>query len=784
MYPAFRLLCCRRALVTVFLAVSATAHAQAGRVYTDADYQRAVSLLNDSTAPLIDHAVSTVHSMPDNRFWYLDVDHGVSTPMLVDTATPGKKAIYDPLRMAASLQAAGLKQADPKTIVPTELALADNDTAALLTVNGSKYRCALGTAYTCTQVQPATGTAKPATRRNAPDAAPSPDGKRAAFIRDWNLWVRDLSSGAEHQLTTDGVKDFGYATDNSGWLHTDRAVVLWAPDSRHIATFQQDQRKTGSMYLVSTELGHPKLDAWKYPLVGDADVTMIQRVILDADTATTVRLQTPPDQHRSTLCDDISCNGGWDDVQWADDSQTLAFVSTSRDHKVENVRIATASTGAVRDVFEERVATFFDSGYSRVNWRYLSKRDEILWFSQRGNWGNLYLYSAKTGKLLHPVTAGNWNVGTVLDVNQATGDMLVTGLGREPGVDPYFSKIYSTNLDGKSIRLLSPEDADHTAFLSHDGRIFIDIYSTPQQPPAAVLRDRTGKLLLPLATADITRLQATGWQAPETFHVKAHDGITDVYGLLFKPAGLDPGKKYPVIDYIYPGPQGGSFGPHTFRASRNDSNALTALGFAVVHIEGMGNPGRSKAFQDEYIHDIGINAVPDQVSGLKELSTRYSWIDMDRTGMWGHSGGGNATAATMFRFPGFIKVGISESGNHENRDYEDDWDEKYVGLVERNPNGTTNYDSQANAQYAKNLQGKLMLAHGLLDDNVPPENTMLVVDALEKANKSFDLVVFPRAHHGYADMAPYMTRRRWDYFVTNLMGATPPANFQMPAARP
>ena len=198
----------------------------------------------------------------------------------------------------------------------------------------------------------------------------------------------------------------------------------------------------------------------------------------------------------------------------------------------------------------------------------------------------------------------------------------------------------------------------------------------------------------------------------------------------------------------------------------------------------MGNPKRSKAFHDTYLNDIGINAVPDQISGLKELADRYSWMDMNRTGMWGHSGGGNATVATMFRYPTFIKVGIAESGNHENRDYEDDWDEKWVGLVRRNADGTTNYDSQANAQYAKNLQGKLMLAHGLLDDNVPVENTMLVVDALEKSSKSFDLILFPRAHHGYADMGPYMMRRRWDYFVTNLMGATPPLNFKMPKAAP
>ncbi len=757
--------------------------AQAGRTYTDADYSRAASMLNASTMGLVDHAVRGAYPLSNDRFWYVDTDHGLPTPMVADAIHGTKKAAYDPVRMATSLHAAGLPQTDPKQIALDSLALEGNDTVAVLTVHSAVYRCTLGGQYACTVVRQPFRSVTRTGGRYATLSVLSPDGKRAVFVRDWNLWVRDVSSRAEHQLTTDGVPDFGYATDNAGWQHTARAVVLWAPDSRHIATFQQDQRKTRSFSTMTTQVGHPVVETWKYPFVGDPDVTVIERVIVDADTASTVRLQEPPDQHRSTLCDDVSCNGGWDDVQWAGDSKTLAYVSTSRDHKTEKVRIAIAATGAVRDVFQEAVPTFFESGYESVNWRYLSERNEILWFSQRSNWGNLYLYSAADGKLLHAVTRGDWNVDEILYIDEKSGGMVLTGMGREVGVNPYYRRVYAGNLDGSEVTLLSPEDADHQACVSADGKYLVDIYSTPQTPQIAVLRDSGGKVLQQLATGDVTRLKAIGWQPPETFHVKGHDGTTDVYGLLYRPANLDPAQKYPVIDFIYPGPQGGSIltaGGWGFVASRVDDDALTQLGFAVVAIEGMGNPKRSKAFHDTYLNDIGINAVPDQVSGLKELAARYSWIDMDRTGMWGHSGGGNATAATMFRYPGFIKVGIAESGNHENRDYEDDWDEKWVGLVHRNTDGTTNYDSQANAQYAKNLQGKLLLAHGLLDDNVPVENTMLVVDALEKANKSFDLIVFPRTHHGYADMGPYMMRRRWDYFVTNLMGATPPLNFQMP----
>ena len=512
---------------------------------------------------------------------------------------------------------------------------------------------------------------------------------------------------------------------------------------------------------------------------------MIERVIIDVDTAKVTRLKMPPDQHRSTLCDNLVCHAGWEDVQWAADGKTLAFVSTSRDHKVETMRIADAATGAVRDVFTETAPTFFDSGYEHVNWRYLSKRNEILWFSQRENWGNLYLYDAGTGKLKHAVTQGNWNVDEVLQVDQETGEMILTGTGREPSEDPYYRRIYSANLDGRHLKLLTAEDADHVATVSKDGKFIVDIYSTPQKPQVMLLRDGTGQMIEELAHGDITRLKAAGWIAPETFHVKGHDGKTDVYGLLFRPADLNPTLKYPIIDFIYPGPQGGSFGTHGFQASRQDCNALAQLGFAVVQIEGMGNPKRSKAFQDEYLNDIGINAIPDQISGIRELAQRYSWIDLDRIGMWGHSGGGNATVATMLRYPDFVKVGIAESGNHENRNYEDDWDEKWVGLLQTKADGTTNYDSQANAHYAANLKGKLMLAHGMLDDNVPVSTDMLLIDALEKANKDFALVIFPEGHHGYGNTASaYMMRRRWDYFITELMHATPPHAFAMPALLP
>jgi len=248
---------------------------------------------------------------------------------------------------------------------------------------------------------------------------------------------------------------------------------------------------------------------------------------------------------------------------------------------------------------------------------------------------------------------------------------------------------------------------------------------------------------------------------------------------MYKPTTMVAGQKYPVIDYIYPGPQGGSVGPRSFAPSRGDGQALAELGFVVVQIDGMCNPLRSKAFHDSCYGNMADNTLEDQISGLRQLAAKNSFMDLDRVGIWGHSGGGFATAAAMFRYPDFFKVGISESGNHDNRNYEDDWGERYIGLLVKGEDGKDNYGPQANQTYAKNFKGKLLLAHGTMDDNVPPVNTLLVVDALIKANKDFDLLLIPNARHGYGPASLYMMRRRWDYFVKNLLGAEPPKEYEI-----
>jgi dipeptidyl aminopeptidase/acylaminoacyl peptidase len=299
-------------------------------------------------------------------------------------------------------------------------------------------------------------------------------------------------------------------------------------------------------------------------------------------------------------------------------------------------------------------------------------------------------------------------------------------------------------------------------------------------PPVTELRRTDGTLVATIERADISKLTAAGWQPPQPITVKARDGVTDLYGLLYKPTTLDPTRRYPIINHIYPGPQTGSVGGRSFSAARGDAQAIAELGFVVVEIDGMGTPWRSKKFHEAYYGNMGDNTLADQVTAMKQLAERFPWIDIDRAGIYGHSGGGYATASAMFRFPDFFKVGVSQAGNHDNRVYEDDWAEKWQGLLRTNPDGTTNYDNQANQLVARNLKGKLLLAHGTMDSNVPPNSTLLVVNELIKANKDFDLILLPNRNHGFGN-EPYMVRRRWDYFVKYLLGAEPPAEYQMRA---
>ncbi|APU70202.1 S9 family peptidase [Christiangramia flava] len=706
---------------TICLSLGFGSFAQTGKdSVTLKEYQRATEFLSYNTYPKVKNARVSARWIDEDSFWY-QADGENSEEYVLVNAKNGKK-------QTASSKEALLKNPD----------------------NITQERN-----YSRTEVV-------------------SPNGKKVVFIKDWNLYVRDLETGEEKQLTEDGEKNFGYATDNAGWRKSDRPIVLWSPDSEKIATFKQDQRHVSDMYLVDTKVGEPELQEWKYPLPTDEEIIKIHRVIIDVENAEVINLKVPADPRRGTLCDDISCSGGFDDNEWSADSEQLAFVSSSRDHKTAKLRIADAETGEVRDVLEETVATQYESGQGSINWRFLPDSDEIIWYSEKDNWGHLYLYDSETGKLKNQITKGDFVVTALLKVDEKSRKLYFLANGREDGRDPYFNHFYSVKFNGSGLKLLTPEDGNHTISISPEGEYFIDNFSQPNVPNQAVLRSMKGKLISKLERADVTGLENAGWKAPTPITVKSRNGKWDLYGLMFTPTNLDENKKYPVVNYIYPGPQGGGVGSRSFRPSRSDHQALAELGFVVVIIDGTCNPGRSKDFHDACYGNMADNTLEDQISGIRQLAEKYPYMDLDHVGIWGHSGGGFATAAAMFRYPEFYKVGISESGNHDNRNYEDDWGERYIGLLDGD-----NYEKQANQNFAENLQGKLLLAHGAVDDNVPPYNTYLVVDALIKANKDFDLIIFPHARHGYGQDSYYMMRRRWDYFVENLMGAKHPKNFEI-----
>jgi dipeptidyl aminopeptidase/acylaminoacyl peptidase len=734
---------------------STVGFAQSRRVLTAADYDRAVKMLGPAVNPLVFGDTVNVTWLPDGRFWYARTTPTGTENIVIDPAKKTRETVATPPEGGQRAESGGRGGG-----------------------GGRGGRGGRGSGVTLSRScgPNVTGAA------GAPPPAMSPDGKKAIFICDWNLWVKDVATGQERQLTTDGAKDFGYATSNAGWVSSAAPSLSWSPDGRKIATQQQDERKVGDMYLVETPVngGHPVLRAWKYPLPGDPDVAMISRVVIDVDTGAMTRLKMAPDFHRAMSEDDIDMG----EYLWSPDGSRLGFVSTDRFHKNSTAKIADTATGEVRTLFTETEKTHVQT---RVQWQILWETNEALWYSQRDGVAQMYLYDIRNGQPKDQITGGVGPITRIAKLDKTTRTMWFEADGKEKGQDPYFTHLYRIGLSGKDQVSLTPDNGTHTTQISPDGKYVVDTFSQPDVAPETVLRDgATGAVIMPLEKADISKLLATGWKPPMPIKMKAADGKTDIYGMLFRPTNFDPSKKYPIINNAYPGPQSGSVGSRAFTAARGDKQALAELGFVVVSIDGTGTPNRSKAYTDAYYGAMGRhNTIPDQIAGMKELAAKYPWIDINKAAMWGHSGGGFITADALLRAPynDFFKVGISESGNHDQRQYEDDWGERYQGPLVKNPDGTDNYAIEATQTQAAGLKGHLLLIHGTMDNNVPPYNTLLVADALIKANKEFDMLLIPNSGHGYTP-ANYVMRRRWDYFVKYLLDAEPPRDFVIPSPPP
>ncbi|WP_274971457.1 DPP IV N-terminal domain-containing protein, partial [Zunongwangia profunda] len=454
---------------------------------TTEDYEQAAKFLGFNTYRLVDKANVSPNWLADDSFWYEIQINGERQYVLVD---PKKKS----KRTSTSLEELlGKKPKEEQRGSWTEVA--------------------------------------------------SPDGSKVVYIKDWNLWMRDTQTGKETQLTQDGEKNYGYATDNAGWKHSDKPIVLWSPDSKKIATFKQDQRHVSDMYLVETKVGEPELQEWKYPIPQDSAIIKIERLIIDTEDNKITKLNIPADARRGTLCDDIACDGTFGDNEWAPDSETLAFASVSRDHKKVTLRVANVETGEVRDIFTEETDTQFESGQGSINWHYLPESDEIIWYSERDDWGHLYLYDLETGELKNQITKGDFVVTSLTKVDEDKKMLYFYAQGKEEGRDPYFRHFYSIKFNGKGLKLLTPENGTHSVSLSPDNKYFVDNYSQPNVPNVAVLRDIKGRKIMDLEKADISRLEAIGWQAPTPIKVKSADEKWDLYGLMFTPTDLDESKK-------------------------------------------------------------------------------------------------------------------------------------------------------------------------------------------------------------------------------------------------
>lgn len=750
-------------------------------VVTAADYARAEQFLPGNAGRLLTGVpLGPVAWVADSdRFWYRVRTGDGERFILVDPAARTRRDAFDHGRLAAALSAAADTSYDPARMPFATFEFLDGGGALKLDIGAAKWRCDLAD-YTCTE--------RGASTEFSAAELVSPDGTRALFTRDHNLRVRTAGEDEGVQLTDDGEPYWDYASSPEG--NTSAVTIrrfgvpvppaaLWSPDGRYVATHQLDQRGVQEMHLVqgAPEDGskRPRHHAYRYALPGDSIIPMAHMVIVDTEMGAVTRLNADP------LNSIFQSPFTFQNVWWADDGSALYTLRFTRGQKAVSLEVADPATGEVRTIIEESCATYCEatpSLASRPNVRVLGGGDEVLWWSERDGWGHLYLYDGRSGDLQRQVTSGPWLVREVQHVDEETRTVWFTGSGREDG-DPYYMQLYSVGLDGGAVRRLTPEDSHHLVTTSPGGAWFVDTHGRIDTAPVTVLRDRSGSVVMTLETGSLDGLEALGWSPPETVVTKARDGVTDLYGLIVKPTGFDPGATYPVIDFVYPGPQT-AWVPKSVADPLSrvlwDAQATAELGAVVVVLDGLGKPLRSKAFHNfSYGNLQDAGGLADHVASMKQLAASRPWMDLDRVGVYGFSGGGYMSTHAILTQPDFYQVAVSGAGNHDQRGYIALWGELYHGLMD--PDGA-NYIQQANTTHAANLKGKLLLIHGEMDDNVSPALTMQVVDALIKANRTFDMLILPNLNHG-AGGDPYYIRRRWDYFVEHLIGAEPPADYRV-----
>lgn len=575
----------------------------------------------------------------------------------------------------------------------------------------------------------------------------SPDGKWTAFIKNDNVYVREVATGKEKQLSQDGTLSNYYSS-----------YIQWSPDSKSVVSCRIRPVEKRYVYYVESspaDQAQPKLHKQEYAKPGD-ELRFKVPCIFEVESGRRLIPSTELFSHQYELSGPM----------WNADSKAITFEYNERGHKVYLVLEMSAVDGSVRTLIEEKEEKYVN--YPRIYRNYLGDGKRIIWSSERDNYNHLYLYDRATGKPLNQITKGEWYVRGVQHVDEANEVIYFSANGMKKGEDPYLIHYYKINFDGSNLVELTPEEGMHQCWYSSDYKYLVDVYSKVDQAPIAVLRDaKNGKIRMQLDKADISALLANGWKAPEVFSAKGRDGKTDMWGVIYRPSNFDPSKKYPVIEYIYSGP-GDQYVPKTFSSYNWWMTSLAELGFIVVQVDGMTTSFRSKEFEEVCYKNLKDAGLPDHIAWIKAASQKYPYMDIDRVGIFGCSAGGQESTGAVLFHPEFYKAAYSACGCHDNRMDKIWWNELWMGYPV-----DESYSACSNVDNAHLLSRPLMLVVGELDDNVDPASTMQVANALIKANKDFELVVIPGAHHTMGE--DFGEHKRYDFFVRHLMGVTPPS---------
>lgn len=575
----------------------------------------------------------------------------------------------------------------------------------------------------------------------------SPDGKWTAFIKNDNVYVREVATGKEKQLSQDGTLSNYYSS-----------YIQWSPDSKSVVSCRIRPVEKRYVYYVESspaDQAQPKLHKQEYAKPGD-ELRFKVPCIFEVESGRRLIPSTELFSHQYELSGPM----------WNADSKAITFEYNERGHKVYLVLEMSAVDGSVRTLIEEKEEKYVN--YPRIYRNYLGDGKRIIWSSERDNYNHLYLYDRATGKPLNQITKGEWYVRGVQHVDEANEVIYFSANGMKKGEDPYLIHYYKINFDGSNLVELTPEEGMHQCWYSSDYKYLVDVYSKVDQAPIAVLRDaKNGKIRMQLDKADISALLANDWKAPEVFSAKGRDGKTDMWGVIYRPSNFDPSKKYPVIEYIYSGP-GDQYVPKTFSSYNWWMTSLAELGFIVVQVDGMTTSFRSKEFEEVCYKNLKDAGLPDHIAWIKAAAQKYPYMDIDRVGIFGCSAGGQESTGAVLFHPEFYKAAYSACGCHDNRMDKIWWNELWMGYPV-----DESYSACSNVDNAHLLSRPLMLVVGELDDNVDPASTMQVANALIKANKDFELVVIPGAHHTMGE--DFGEHKRYDFFVRHLMGVTPPS---------